>query len=410
MEVINETGLAMAVVAADPGAVDAVALILVKGTFRLVPDGTCEPLPEAEQRPCSADTIHMDELGRTPDWVTDFAPFKPHTDCFVLGAAHAPGGTPIPGFTAGFQLGPIVKTVQVWGPRRWLATGAFTPPEPVATVPLRWELSAGGLGNPANPYGRGEDPDEDGIVFLPQIEHPAHLVQRRAEPKPPANLAPVPAWFPERSAKSGTRDQRWALFRAPLPPKDADASFHNAAPFDQQAGNYPKGAEQIVLHNLHPTIPKLTTGLPGLRPCVTLVRTDDAAETVTLRLDTVILMPDNDQVVLLWRGRAAAADQALSDIAVVLGGVEPIDQPSQAEQQKADALARHAAAKPKNRADEVAAIEAEGLEEVRTLLAKTEMPPVLRHAVATAQTAEAMFAALSGHLVGELKRLGHWKG
>jgi hypothetical protein len=407
LQVINETGLKLTIVPTELEHRSPAALILLKGTFRLVPDGACSPLPPDQQRDPSGDTLHMDDLGRTPSWVTDFAPFKPHTDCFVLGTAYAPPGRPTPKFQAGFSLGPLVKTVNILGPRSITPDGTLTGPAPITSLPLRWELSAGGMNDPRNPYGRGQDPDPAGIIHLPQIEHPSKPILVATDRPHPTNLAPVPAWLSERSDKLGTRDRHWALFRAPLPPLDYHPTVHNAAPYDQQAGNYPRGHEPMTLVNLHPAIPLLETTLPGLRPRVAVVHTDGAAEDVAMKLDTVILLPDEDQLVILWRACVPAADQALSDVALVLARMEDLaDTPADL---RTEAAARHAGNRRPDRAAELAQLEAQAIVEARTRLKDVPLPPPLRAMVETEASPERLFDALADHVQAELTRLGHWK-
>jgi hypothetical protein len=411
VQVINDTGLKLAVIPAQAESPQQTATILLKGTFTIVPDGRCIAVPEADQREFSADKINMDELGRSPSWVTDFAPFKPHTDCFVFGIAYAPGGVPVPGFRAGFRVGPLVKGVQLWGPRVWRKDGTATPPEPVAAVPLRWELSSGGLMDAANPFGRGQEPDETGVVHMPQIEDANDPVKRMTEPKPPVNLAPVPPYFAERAVKAGTRDQRWALFRSPLPPLDYDPSFHNAAPIDQQAGNYPRGNEPLTLVNLHATLPMVNSALPGVRPRVIVVRQDDSHAEAVMNLDTIILLPNEEKLVLLWRAQIPVADAALSDISIVTGCLETIGEPSHSADDLAKpALAAHRAAKPADVEAELAKAEADTAIEVRKLLKDVDLPAPLRAIVETETKSQKLLDALLTHVETALAKAGHMKG
>ncbi len=214
---------------------------------------------------------------------------------------------------------------------------SISPAQPVAQVPLRWEYSFGGLNEPRNPLGRGIDPlsDEKGpaCIPLPQIEYPDDGFHKYGDRPRPANFAPVPPRFTERRSKLGTRDQHWANFRAPLPPKDYDPSVHNAAPGDQQAKGYPRGNEALSLRNLHPRFPEFNTRLPGLRVRAGILRTqpegkavgDMKAEEVRMRLDTIVILPDEDELVLLWRGVVTLHGRKETEILLLQAEIERVE-------------------------------------------------------------------------------------
>ncbi len=172
------------------------ASLVVKATFDIAPGAPATPAKN--QKPFADDTPFMDPLGRSLAWPDDLVPWKPHTDVFIVGAYHQPGGVAAPEGRCAFRFGPLAKELRIHGPR--LARRAAAPPgekpgpwsimpaEPVAMVPLRWELSLGGLRDPNNPYGLGGDIEaQDGIetLRLPLIVNPA-------APDRPDNLAPVP--------------------------------------------------------------------------------------------------------------------------------------------------------------------------------------------------------------------------
>jgi hypothetical protein len=282
---------------------------IVKGSFDIVPGAPATPA--RDQKPFAGDTPFMDPIGRSLAWPSDLVPWKPNTDFIVIGAFHQPGGIPAPEGRCGFRFGPLAKSLRIRGPRlasRLPAQGteppgpwSVTAPEPVLTVPLRWELSLGGLRDPRNPYGMGGD-----TRLLDGLEvRRMPLIESCADPARPENFAPVPPILAERQRKLGTRDQGWSLFRAPLPPDDFDPSHANAAPADQQAGDSPRGDETITLVNLHPTQPELSFQLPGLRARVAVLRRRAAglvAEEVPMRIDTVAALPGEGKLVILWRG------------------------------------------------------------------------------------------------------------
>lgn len=409
MRIFNSTPFVLAPFGSEVAPPALSLTFILKGTFTLKPDAPCEVAKK--QRPLEGDRRHLDEIGRSPAWASDLAPFKPHTDFFVLGAFHQPGGRPAPEGRASFELGPLRKELAFFGPRvaTQIAEGNWHigAPEPMTSVPLRWEFSFGGLGDKRNPMGMGIDPLEPAPgekpgprrIPLPQIEDPRFPLQRIGQRPAPANFAPVPASFQERRRKLGTRDRRWQVFRSPLPPKDYDPSYHNAAPGDQQAGNHPRGDEKLILRNLHPKIPELVTALPGLRPRLALVRLTAAgpvAEEVRLHLDTIVAVPDEDQLVLLWRGVTEVHTRIHPDeIPMVACDMEPLGPTSTLDDMQAKLLARYL---EENSDAGQKAHDAEVMAGIREMLGKASLPPELAKLVQTEADPKTLFNALDSHL------------
>jgi hypothetical protein len=398
--------------------------IIVKGTFVLQHDGVCTVADQ--QLDFAPDQPFLDEVGRSLAWASDLAPFKPHTDFYILGAFHQPDGQARPTGTASFELGPLKKSLSLHGPRHaTIRDGDWVigKTKPVVSVPLRWEYSFGGLSYPANPFGRGIDPirEEHGskVVALPLIEHPDHPIQSPTDRPPPANFAPVPPLFQQRLRKRGTYDHRWSMFRAPLPPKDYDPTFNNAAPGDQQAGNYPRGDELLILRHLHPTIPELRTRLPGLRPRVGILRitgdvpkdpariaeydrSDVVAEEVVMNLDTVVALPEDDKLVLVWRGvqpmRQSVLTQELAWLQCELD--EPGRQPLAFADLDARMRRAYSELLPSSKESQKAA--AEMLNQARDKLASAGLPPDLSDCVEKEHNPQVLFDRLLSYINTEV--------
>ncbi|MCK8785333.1 DUF2169 domain-containing protein [Roseomonas sp. NAR14] len=439
MQTINATPFPLLLRESEGDGSSPAVTCILKATFDLVPDGPCTPA--RTQRKPEGDLRHMDELGRSLSWATDFAPYKPHTDVLIQGSFHQPGGLAAPTGRAGFELGPLRKELLIHGPRfatpappgglsgRWSVSAAT----PIVSLPLRWEYSYGGLNDRRNPMGRGQDvltgPDGRRQVPLPQIEHPDHPLRLLTERPPPANFAPVPPGFAERRAKLGTRDRRWSTFRAPLPPADFDPSYHNAAPAGQQAGNYPRGDELLTLRNLHPRHPVLRTYLPGLRASLAVLWEVDgraSAEVVPMNLDTIVALPDEDQLVLVWRGNAPLRDgRDMAALTAVACEAEPLAAPparpdlaarllagwrAEREQLEAQAAAQAAQvaaqAELRARAEAAqAALLAATMGEVRRMLGKVSLPAALRKVVETETDPQLLYDHLDRYVTETLAEI-----
>ncbi|HUA76119.1 MAG TPA: DUF2169 domain-containing protein, partial [Acetobacteraceae bacterium] len=419
MRIVNLTPFELLARPQQPAPPDWALTVVLKGTFTLKPDAPCPPA--AKHKPIQGDETFLDEIGRSLRWADDGAPIKPHTDFYILGSFHQPGGVPAPFGRASFELGPLSKELLFFGPR--FATPGrqweIGPPAPVASVPLRWEFSFGGLSDPRNPLGRGIEPatlpDGSEALALPQIEYPEQRLRKLGDRPPPANFAPVPPGFESRLAKRGTYDQRWAVFRAPLPPLDFDPSYYNAAPGDQQAGNFPRGDETLILRNLHPSLPELRTRLPGVSPHAGVLVAEGMSaspQPVTMNLDTIVAMPEEDALVLVWRGVVPLRGGALSEEILWLqveleetSAEKPPFAPLAARMlngwQPAAAAPAAAPAAPPAEDEDVA----KSLGEARKLLAGVALPPALAQLVAEENDPNILFDALGKHIEETLSSL-----
>lgn len=298
--------------------------LIVRGTFSLPTHGPALAKPKAEQGPPRGDEQHLDELGRSLAYSTDLVPMKPRGEVLVYGSCYTPESYARPSHDVGIQIGPISKVLHITGPRAFVddMMGRIVPGRtaPFTVIPLRWELAFGGMSFLQNPMGRGIEPtpDDNGnlIPYLPCIEYPESRMTSPKDMPVPAGFGPIaPHWMP-RLKQQGTRDQRWATFRAPLLPKDFDPGFYNAAPADQQLKKgYFKGDEPVVLTGMHPTYQRWATSLPGKRVRV-FALVDNAEEhaqkayapekkfvEVRMHLDTVHIDADKAEMVLVWRGQ-----------------------------------------------------------------------------------------------------------
>jgi hypothetical protein len=335
MKVFNTTPYVFFPYDTSPAPTMPALTLIVRGTFSLPVQGPAVANPRAEQRPVRGDEQHLDDLGRSLAYATDLVPAKPRGEVLVYATCHTPEGRPLPSHDVSIQVGPIHKTLRVTGLRAFVegVTGRLAPgrPAPFTAMPIRWELAFGGMSFPQNPLGRGMEPvpDDEGrpIPYLPSIEYPEKPMTDPKDRPVPAGFGPIaPGWLP-RSRQQGTRDQRWALFRAPLPPKDFDPGFHNAAPADQQLKKgYFKGDEAIVLTGLHPARQRWTTALPGkrLRAFCLVDNAEERAHRpeapekklveVPVSLDTVHIDAEKAEMVLLWRGQAAVKRPRFAEI------------------------------------------------------------------------------------------------
>ena len=386
-------------------------VVVMRLTFELQRDGALLLAPV--QTPLVTTDEYYGETNRSSvRQESDLAPYKPHTDVIVIADAHAPQGRATTAFFVGLKIngaptepalppephglnpsfhaspermaewrqqcarltaqaleGPVVlrKVLAIKGSREWrkrhlltralsifmLPTWKLTAPQPVTTLPLRYEYAYGGenkvlvtepaakrVGKPyrlpgrvprtdnasansspeaiahtvceQNPVGRGF---AEGWhmrarklkrIPAPQIEAPSRPAGRFGAAYTPEGFGVVGrAWKP-RLGLAGTYDQTWLNERHPNLPIDFNFAYWNGAPADQQVTPHLDGDETVTLCNLCPASAGtmrdasgntlLSFALPGHLPFVLVRFQDGRIGELAAKLDTVIIdtAPDAD--------------------------------------------------------------------------------------------------------------------
>lgn len=168
MVLTDESSVAVGLELGQPGRGEQEALVRVKVSYRVLPDGSCAPAPAV---PLGPDP--RAPAGEGPRLVPgcDYWPEKGATDVVVHGSAWAPGGVPAPRFEAAVRVGEAEKRLCVFGRRAitWVrGKPRIDEPEPCEKVALGWENAYGGI-DWRVPLPGAEDPVEELIV---QTDHP----------------------------------------------------------------------------------------------------------------------------------------------------------------------------------------------------------------------------------------------
>lgn len=284
---------------------------LVKGTFVL--SRGCAIADE--QAPVVLEDAYHGEPGkssiRTP---SDVCLDKPGTDVLLIGSAWAPNGEPAWQVDVSLAIGPVRKVVRVFGDRVWktgAAGASMSWVAPFVRMPLVWERAFGGsdetnkgpTADARNPVGAGFRARHgmkplNGMP-LPNIENPSSLITSPADTPLPAAFAPVAANWQPRVAYAGTYDDAWQSSRAPYLPLDFDTRFFQLAPADLITPAPLLGGEAVEVRGASPD-----GVLHSRLPAVQLeVRHQMAGgeQTVPAVLDTVIVEPDADRLIMVWR-------------------------------------------------------------------------------------------------------------
>lgn len=304
---------------------------IVKGTFSLQNWRLPTAVPADEQANFVGDERYMDKIGRSLRYANDLVMYKPFGEVLLAADCHAPDGYPAASVDVGLDIGPLSKRLRVFGDRVWIRDqqGQFMieGPAPFTQMPLRWERAFGGLNLAENPMGRGIEPwtAEDGrkFFYLANVEAPDCPIRSHEHLLPPVGFAPIPPQWQPRFGREGTRDQHWATFVAPLPPRDYDPRVAQAAPEDQWLKRgYWKGDERIELINMHPAHAHFVTGLPGKRLRLFIEAYGEDGKQlrfgeVPLDLDTVHIDMTAERMHLLWRQRFRPRSKGGAEIQAV---------------------------------------------------------------------------------------------
>ncbi|MBR8313421.1 DUF2169 domain-containing protein [Burkholderia dolosa] len=99
-------------------------VLVVRGTFNLGRSGE-EPARAPKQEPVVDGDQYDEPRGNDPVRAMLVQPgdrvlYKPQTDLFVTGHAHAPDGHPTADWVCGIQVGDTQVSVQLFGPRRFV--------------------------------------------------------------------------------------------------------------------------------------------------------------------------------------------------------------------------------------------------------------------------------------------------
>ena len=275
----------------------------------------------------------------------------------VAGDVFANEATPRPVVKARARVGRVDKSIVAIGDRRWSASGVASKPEPFASMPLDWSRAFGGPRNKQNPLGLGAQPNEDGVHPLPNLELPSALIASPSDKPTPAGFGPIDMMWSPRHEQLGTYDEAWLADGFPGYARDLDRTYFNVAPPDQRLphGTFWSGDETITLEHLHASRAEITAKLPGLRPRVFIHQRAREAPyvfaEVDTRLETIVLLPNTERAILMFRGEVLVREDDGDDVLRMLLALEGIEDARPVEHYK-KAFLRRLDRKRKTRVDE----------------------------------------------------------
>jgi pSer/pThr/pTyr-binding forkhead associated (FHA) protein len=291
--------------------------VIYKVTWQVGETGATQPAEQ--QLPIWTEDQHEEDDPQSPVRIeTDLVPFKPRADIVVVGQVHAPGGRPVTQLDCELRVGSCRRRLRVWGDRRWSfptmvqLVPRIVGPEPFSHMPLSFARAFGGFDSVGGTYceqnlaGVGFlttlNPQSVHNCRLPNFEDPDQLItQFDSHPRPAGLGFWGRGWMPRLKHALVMSDGGIPAYE-----------FFNGAPGEQQYDGYLSGTEPVGLVHLARR-PQVEFQLPGYRPAISVVRArQDAAGGVHLlrssaetrvapRLDTLVLFPEQDQFVLVYR-------------------------------------------------------------------------------------------------------------
>ena len=303
--------------------------IVVRGTFTIFPQ---VGIASAQVPPVLADEYWGEPGKSSLKYASELHTGKPSTDVVLKGHAWPSAGRSESELVT-LTVAERRKSVRVLGERTWSGMKKPSPPVPFESMPLVYERAFGGMlpdpndperaiAEERNPVGLSFRGHRDELAMvgqkLPNLEDPAHLLLNMGDRPPPACFSFVaPSWMPRR-ALGGTYDATWQRKRAPYLPSDFQPRFFNAACPEMIFDRFLEGGEQISLVGASQSGP-MQFVLPR---CALRIEINIAGRTErpAVRLETVLIEPDENRLSLTWRAEITCDKEALKvkEIAVQL--------------------------------------------------------------------------------------------
>jgi hypothetical protein len=323
-DVLNYTPFAVS----NFGVLDAYArqfdVLALSATF-VVPSGDNPRLADQQVPVCEQDKYHGEPGLSSLRYEGESAKDKQFVDVILNGQCYAPNGKPSKQVEVSLRVADIDKKLLVVGDRFHLK-GTFgiliSSPKPFTVMPILYEHSFGGTtaneSFPWNPIGIGY---KGARTQLPQIETelPNILpIVGKTKSQAPGGFGVVSRNWKPRISFAGTYDELWQKEQCPLLPLDFDSRFYQAAPVDQQS-RVIRGGEIVEVRNL--TQEGLWQfKLPRLDVPVRL-RYLGCGRMVELRLDTVVIEPDEHRIIMIARAQIPVVRQLGPLKEIIIGHV-----------------------------------------------------------------------------------------
>lgn len=316
MKLVNKTPFVTERVVLQDNVERDLLVAIVKCTYSLNDLTRLEPAEE--QAPIQMEDDFYGEPGESSvRYESDLVPKKTGTDVVLLGHAYAPGrvGRQV---DVSLRVGHLKQMVRVFGDRHWkkiMGFSGISTPEPFEKIPLIYERAFGGKDTSSskekhhdcetrNPVGRGFLAKKSKLkikeVLLPNIEDPTNLIGDLHDHPAPAGFGFIGRHWQPRVGYAGTYDQKWTDTTCPLLPEDFDERYFNGAHPRLIGKGFLQGNEPVEVINAS-SKGLLRFSLPGESPTVSVTMGKEQVR-LEMSFDTLIIEPDENRIVMIWRG------------------------------------------------------------------------------------------------------------
>jgi len=290
------------------------AVAAVKATFNIPENGAVSEIAAEQISICSGDEYFDRPDNSGVKYPSDLVPEKKNTDIGLVGCIYSPGGKPVTEMTASIRVGRHSKKLRVIGDRRW--TKRFfspgyrtTSPEFFVKMPMSCERLFGGTDTDRrgdhvsfqpNPHGTGFLVNRKHVAgtSLPNFEDPGTLISAWKQKPAPATFGFAGPAAEHRYKYSGTYDDKWKNYHAPLYPEDMDPRFFNSAQPELIADGFLKGGEPVQLKHVSKS-EWIEFKLPEYRINM-MFRLGGESVTKAAELYTIVFEPEEDRFSMTW--------------------------------------------------------------------------------------------------------------
>lgn len=329
MELINQTFCTAKLSIGDlPSPERRMGVLAAKGTFKILPDGQCEPDLENPYPMFKED--QETPLGLLP---RDDFPKQDNLDIIVLGNAYPENKRPVSQMMVSIQVGSIKRILAISGDRYW-HEDKITEPLPFDIMPITYANAHGGkveveiddgsfvsVADPRNQEGKGFHAEQmmpgineqfkapegfpkfDKTRPLPNIENPDQLISSPTDSPDPAYWATVPlstAVHAFRSMGLGPEDlNNPHLLEEETTINTTPTLYHRAHPSLDLDIEKLKPNTEVVLKGLSPS-GEIHFSLPNQEVWADILLGEKIVEK-KLRADTIVILPEEMRFYIVYR-------------------------------------------------------------------------------------------------------------
>lgn len=260
---------------------------------------------------------------------------KPQAEVLVYGCAETPKSEPRTELSASLTVGNLNKQLYLQGKGCWRGLPGFKQQKVDQTftrIPLSHDYAFGGEGFADNPKGKGfqaiTTEAGESLYPLTQVQLLNTPAQKPGQILPLAFTGAMDFMSPQRQQYAGTYNSTYMQKAMPGLPDDFDWLFCQDALPDQrfQEASLPSNAP-YKLQNLNADAPLIEGNLPSWQAVAWLLQqqTDKLKPTpqqVLLKAETLILLPNQNLGIMLYRGKIKVNRDDARDIKALLLALE----------------------------------------------------------------------------------------